>query len=324
MLTIHDFANATYKPASPGASELPAGTTWIDANSPTAEESAFLERALGVTPPSLEKMSEIETSSRLYRLRDAVCVTIPLPRHEPDGGVAAHPLALIVTKKALLTVRYEHLKPCEPDYLLATGIDLSPATPIGATIALLEGIVDHLADELELLTSNLDQCSRQVFAKSAKVGEMRSALLKRVIPEIGRLREFNSLLEETLLTLTRAAPFLESEWSATLPPELRGRLDRIGHDVQSLSSHESRLSDKLQFLLDASLGLIGVEQNDIFKVLTIASVIGIPPTFIASMYGMNFKNIPEYDWAWGYPYALTLMLLSALLPVLWFKYRKWW
>jgi magnesium transporter len=153
---------------------------------------------------------------------------------------------------------------------------------------------------------------------------MRGELLKGVIPDIGRLREYNSLVEETLLTLSRALPFLESELAARLTPETRARLERIDRDVQSLSSHEGRLSDKLQFLLDASLGLIGVEQNDIFKVLTIVSVIGIPPTLIASMYGMNFKNIPEYDWPWGYQYGLALIALSALLPLLWFKWRRWW
>ena len=105
---------------------------------------------------------------------------------------------------------------------------------------------------------------------------------------------------------------------------MHSRLDRIALDVQSLSSHENRLSDKLQFLLDASLGLIGVEQNDIFKVLTIVTVIGIPPTLIASMYGMNFKNIPEYDWAWGYQYGLFLIVTSALAPLVWFKWRRWW
>jgi magnesium transporter len=119
-------------------------------------------------------------------------------------------------------------------------------------------------------------------------------------------------------------PFLESEIGTQLTPEARARLVRIAADVQSLSSHENRLSDKIQFLLDASLGLINVEQNDIFKVLTIVSVIGIPPTLIASMYGMNFKTIPEYDWTYGYSYGLTLIFLSAALPLLWFKLRKWW
>ncbi len=325
MLTIHDFANATYQPWK-GATHLPEGATWIDAESPTPEEIEYLRRALGVSPPTLAQMSEIESSSRLYRKQDTVCVTLPLPHRDADGAVAAHPLALIVSPKALLTVRYETLKPCEPQYLAANGVERAPASPVGATIAMLEGIVDHLADELELLTARTDKCSRQIFAtpldRTAK--KMRSDLLKGIIPEIGRQREFNSLVEEALLTLARATPFLETELKSLLTPETRARLDRIGRDVQSLNSHEERLSDKLQFLLDASLGLIGIEQNDIFKVLTIVSVIGIPPTLIASMYGMNFKNIPEYDWAWGYQYGLTLIFVSAMVPLLWFKWRRWW
>jgi magnesium transporter len=325
VLTIYDFASATYQPW-PDVSEFPEGTTWIDAQSPTPEESALLKRALGVEPPTLAKMSEIETSSRLYRMRDAVCVTLPLPGPERDGIVVAYPLALIVTAKALLTVRYQDLKPREPLHPNALGIDRSPSDAIGATVAFLEGVVDHLADELELLTARQDELSRQVFMDpfaTASKG-LRGAPLKRLIPDIGRLREVNSLVEETLLTLSRAIPFLGAELGPRLTPETRARFKRIARDVQSLDSHEGRLSDKLQFLLDASLGLVAVEQNDIFKLLTIVSVIGIPPTLIASMYGMNFKNIPEYEWSWGYPYVLTLIGLSALLPLIWFKWRKWW
>jgi magnesium transporter len=323
LLTIHDFANATYEPW-PGSADIPEHATWIDAQSPTPEEIAFLERSLGVKPPSRDRMSEIESTSRLYRLKDAVCVTLPLPRREPDGTVAAHPLALIVTPKALLTVSYERLKPCEPQHLEALGVDRSHPSAVGATIALLEGIVDHLADELEFLTARLDERSHQIFTKRARGAPARGDMLKTLIPEIGHLREFSSLIEETLLTLSRAVPFLQSELVARLTPETKARLDRIDRDAQSLTAHEGRMSDKLQFLLDASLGLIGIEQNDIFKVLTIVSVAGIPPTFFASMYGMNFKNIPEYDWSFGYPYALILMAVSAIIPLIWFKWRRWW
>ena len=325
MLTIHDFANATYEPWK-GDANLPEGATWIDANSPTGDESAYLERAIGVTPPTLEQMSEIETSSRLYRLRDAVCVTIPLPHREADGAFAAHPLALMISPKTMLTVRYENLKPCEPEYMHSVGVERSPGTPVGAAIAVLEAIVDHLADELELLMAWLDQCSRQVFddRKTKSPGTPRGNLLKGIIPEIGRQRRHSSLIEEALLTLSRATPFLEGELKALVTPDIKTRLERLGRDVASLSAHEDRLAEKMQFLLDASLGLIGVEQNDIFKVLTIVSVIGIPPTLIASMYGMNFKNIPEYDWTYGYAYGLTLIIGSALIPLIWFKVKRWW
>ena len=325
MLTIHDFANATFEPW-PGSAHLPEAATWIDADSPTSEESAFLERTLGVKPPSLEKMSEIEHSSRFYKFGDTICVTIPLPKRDGAAEAVQHPLALFLTDKALLTVRYEHLRPCEPGYLQEVGVDRSTPSPQSALFGLLDAIVDHLADELEGLTSRLDTHSRAIFfapTKGPRAG-LRSATLRAVLSDLGRQRQFHSLVEETLLTLSRVAPFLSAQLGDRLKPENKIRLDRISKDVDSLSAHETRLSDKIQFLLDASLGLINVEQNDIFKVLTIVSVIGIPPTLIASMYGMNFKNIPEYDWAWGYQYGLTLIVVSALLPLLWFRWRKWW
>ncbi len=325
MLTIHDFANATFEPW-PGEAQLPEGATWIDANSPTPEESAFLMRALGVEPPTLAKMSEIETSSRFYRLRDAVCVTVPLPKRDAAGVGTHHPLALILTPKALLTVRYEDLRPCQPEYLDAIGVDRGLADPVGAMIAVLEAIVDHLADELELATARLDEYSHKIFAEAGvkrrlgiaqddvAVAHRRDRAQARVHVADGGDRP-DAVAHDAVRRGGDRRP---------LPPEARKRLDRIASDVASLASHESRLSDKIQFLLDASLGLINVEQNDIFKVLTIVSVIGIPPTLIASMYGMNFKTIPEYDWAYGYPYGLTLIFLSAALPLLWFKFRRWW
>jgi len=324
MLTIHDFANATFEPW-PGSTHLPEAATWIDADSPTAEESEFLERTLGVKTPSLEKMSEIEHSSRFYRFGNTLCVTIPLPKREGAGAAVQHPLALFLTEKALLTVRYEHLKPCEPGYLTEIGVDRSAPSPQSAMFGVLEGIVDHLADELEGLTSRLDGHSRTIFFtpdKGRRSG-LKSAALRAVLSDLGRQRQFHSLVEETLLTLSRAVPFLNAQLGDRLKPENKARLDRIAKDVDSLSAHETRLSDKIQFLLDASLGLISVEQNDIFKVLTIVSVIGIPPTLIASMYGMNFKNMPELEWQYGYPYGLTLIVVSALLPVFWFWWKKW-
>ena len=143
------------------------------------------------------------------------------------------------------------------------------------------------------------------------------------VAEIGRQRLFHSLMEEALLSLSRGLGYIESQLGAKLEAPVRAQLDRIKRDIESLSAHETRLSDKIQFLLDASLGLIAIEQNDIFKVLTVVSVIGIPPTLIASMYGMNFKTIPEYDWPYGYAYGLCLIVLTGLTPYLWFRWKRW-
>jgi magnesium transporter len=323
MLTFHDIAKQTSAPWA-GQSSLPDGVNWIDALSPTLEESAFLRDTLKFEPPSLERMSEIESSSRLYRSRDALVVTLPLPSH--GGALGNTPLALAVTPLALVTTRFEPLKVCEPQQVAAGGVDRALPGPYGALLAIVESIIDHLADQLEAVTAALVGFSHTVFDAKPKPGRqsLQTGLLKRTIQEIGRKRELTSQIEETLLALDRMIGFVEQEAASQLSPEARARLDRAARDVASLSSHENRLGDKIQFLLDASLGLIGVEQNDIFKVLTLVSVIGIPPTLIASMYGMNFKNIPEYDWPWGYQYGLTLIAVSILLPLLWFKWRKWW
>jgi magnesium transporter len=101
------------------------------------------------------------------------------------------------------------------------------------------------------------------------------------------------------------------------------RMKTLQQDVASLDDYKTHLSDKVQFLLDAMVGLIGIAQNDVFKVLTIVSIVGIPPTLIAGIYGMNFKGMPEYDWAWGYPYGLAVIALSAIIPLAWFKWRGW-
>jgi magnesium transporter len=104
---------------------------------------------------------------------------------------------------------------------------------------------------------------------------------------------------------------------------VRPHLETARQDIVSLNDYDTHLTNNVQLLLDATLGLINIEQNNIIKVLTIVSVVGVPPTLVASMYGMNFKTIPEYDWAWGYPYGLTVIALSAILPLLWFKLRGW-
>ena len=321
MLIFHDIVKQTSAPWA-GQKSLPEGVNWIDAASPTPDEAAFLREALKFEPPSLAHMSEIESSSRLYRSRDALVVTLPLPSPNPLGN---SPLALAVTPYALVTTRFEPMKVCDPQQVAVGGADRALPGPYGALLAVVESIIDHLADQLEAVTASLVGYSHTVFGDKAtpRRQSLQTGLLKRTIQEIGRERALTSQIEETLLAMDRTIGFIEQEAGSQLSPEASARLDRAARDVASLSSHENRLGDKIQFLLDASLGLIGVEQNDIFKVLTLVSVIGIPPTLIASMYGMNFKNIPEYDWAWGYQYGLALIAVSITLPLLWFKWRRW-
>jgi magnesium transporter len=142
--------------------------------------------------------------------------------------------------------------------------------------------------------------------------------------EIGDMGERMSHIRDTLLVLQRAIPFLGEHGDNMLEATLAARLKMAGSDVQSLNDYGVHLTDKLQFLLDAALGFINTEQNELFKVLTIASVAGIPPVLIAGIYGMNFHVMPELSWPHGYAYAWGLIILSTVLPVVWFKWRGWW
>jgi magnesium transporter len=140
---------------------------------------------------------------------------------------------------------------------------------------------------------------------------------------VGSTGDRLTLTRDALLGIGRIAPFVLSLRKSWIVPEFEARLDAMIKDVASLNDYEGHLSNKVQFLLDAILGLISIQQNDIFKVLTIASVVGIPPTLVAGIYGMNFKYMPELNWIAGYPFGLAMIVLSAIIPVLWFKWRGW-
>jgi magnesium transporter len=326
MLTFHDADKLKPVSVDLSVARLPDSVAWVDARSPTGDEQAFLRRVLGVEAPGLERMREIESSSRLYRGRDALFATITLTVRDSAGHAASAPFAFVVTPSALLTARYEELKFCAPDRVGAQMGDRTVGGPHGALITILESIVDHIADDLEETMAGLDRDSHAIFAAAPAKRKRRAAGggPRETLSHLGRAGDFTSRIGESLVSLGRMSNFIVAEAAHALPPDANARFERLDHDIASLRGHENRLSEKIQFLLDASVGLIGIEQNDIFKVLTIVSVIGIPPTLIASMYGMNFKNIPEYDWSWGYQYGLTLIFLSGLVPLLWFKWRRWW
>ena len=328
MLTFHSTRTGQAISAALEVQTLPAEIDWIDGLSPDPSEVGFLERTLGIEVPDLNKMSEIETSSRLYNVGDNLFLTVPIASLNDDGTSQSSPLAFVVTQNVLLTVRFGPIKLCDSRPSAVSGRDRLLAGGAGALIVLVEALVDNIADDLEIVTARLDQHSQAIFTEPVATPGWRkqgaNKNLRHVLVRIGQVRGLTSRISETLLVVTRMARYVAAEAGVRLGAEALGRLDRIAHDAASLSDHETRLSEKIQFLLDATLGLIGVDQNDIFKILTMVSVVGIPPTLIASMYGMNFKTIHEYDWAYGYQYGLFLIFLSAVIPLLWFKWRGWW
>jgi magnesium transporter len=200
------------------------------------------------------------------------------------------------------------------------------ASSVGVFTALLKAIVDRGADVLEHLGAELDRISRNVFQgdPTARTHAVRSTNEpRRTLSKVGAIGQRASQARDVLLGVGRSAPFANDIGQTWIGRDIQARLGAVSKDVTSLDDYEAHVSAKVQFLLDATLGYIRIQQNDILKVLTIASVAGVPPTLLAGVWGMNFKNMPELDWLWGYPLALLAIVLSGVLPLAWFKKRGW-
>ena len=183
--------------------------------------------------------------------------------------------------------------------------------------------LEHIAAELDSLSHRLvAQAGANARARKRRPAR-EDADLRVALRRVGRGGDFASKIRDSLLGIGRIVPYVATLAAAWLPAEIKPRLKTLRQDVASLSDYDAHLVENVQLLLDATLGLINVEQNDIIKVLTVVSVVGVPPTLVASMYGMNFRHMPELDWAWGYPYGLALIALSAIAPLAWFKWRGW-
>lgn len=329
MLSFHSTAGKPFIKVARDAAAIPAEVNWIDAFRPEPWEIAFLERTLGIAVPTLEKLSQIETSSRLYRDKDHLFLSCPAFYRIEGGLPHATPLGFVLSKDILLTVRFKRLKgfdQIEDEALLQRR--LAPDGP-GAFIALLHMIVDHVADELESVSGDLDHLSEEIFGMNRAVDQPLKPRedgrrLRAVLRKLGRIGNLTGKINDVLLGMARMVPYVTTNGTEFFSAEARASFKSLHRDIDSLNDYETRLTDKIQFILDATVGLTNVEQNNIFRVLTVVSVIGIPPTLVASMYGMNFKNMPELQWTYGYQYGLVLIALSALIPIVWFKWRGWW
>ncbi len=308
----------------PGAKT--ADAIWIDLFNPTDDEIKSVAQALDLDIPEREELEEIESSSRLQFDDDILQVSAPVSAHGDEE--LPTPVGFVLTQKTLITIRYTEMHAFE-----ATAHQCSKsAHPITTSsevfVSLVEGMVDYGADMLEQIGTHLNEMSREAFkrySRSPRHGvKRRTQQLRDALIDIGSTGDKISQIRESLLALQRIAPYAREKIENWMKPEIQARLKTVERDIRSLADFETHLSNKVQFLLDAILGFINTEQNDIFKVLTIVSVVGIPPTFIASMYGMNFKNMPEYNWHYGYEWGLFLIVLSTVLPIIWFKFRGWW
>jgi magnesium transporter len=320
MLTAYVLRHERLVPVATSG-DVTEDAAWIDLLRPTPEEEARVERLLGIGIPTQEEMAEIEVSSRLYRENDALFMTASLLVRSQGPLAETCPVTFILGRGRLVTVRY-----AEPGVLRtftqqAEKADLHLADAEGVFTALLEAVIDRTADILEKVALETDAVSRAVFQTDVDGATIRRDY-KDVLRQIGRSGDLNSKVRESLVSVGRLVNFLAAECEKS-HPALHERTATMRADIRSLTDHASYVSNTTVFLLDATVGLITIDQNNIIKIVSVVSVVIMPPTLIASIYGMNFRFMPELAWPFAYPLALGAMVGAAILPYWFFKRRGW-
>jgi magnesium transporter len=308
------------------AGPLPSAV-WLDLEHPAPEDYAFATRETGLSLPQPDDITEIESSSRLSAEGDVLTLTMPIVSRGEEG-LTASAAGYVLSPDRLVTIRLA------PSLVIANFVEqphaIGPCPPASLFVGLLETMVARQADALEQLRHELDKLSHEVFhtrfagvkADTAVRGRDTEAMLQRVLTTLGRDYDTITFLRDSQLGVGRICAYAGStaEW---LPAPVKARLASLERDITSLNEFATHLTDKVQFLLDTTLGLINIAQNSLIKLLTVVSIVGIPPTLIAGIYGMNFKDIPELSWTYGYGYAWALMIASSVLPLLYFRKKGW-
>jgi magnesium transporter len=326
MITLYDSA-VRPREVAPGTSALalPEGTLWVDLIDPSDEEDARVERATGLVLPRAQQLAEIETSSRLVVEGDVLLMSTPVLYRE-EGELHTIPVGFVLGHHLVVTVRAHALKSFT-DYVEGRRGAVALEGPVDVLLGLLDSIIARMADGMEAVGAELDCVSREIFGLSHAEDRHKPVRTERrlsnTLQTIGRGGDTTSHARDSLLGLNRLLTFLATKGGDRITPDHRERIEVLRQDVAALGDYETRLTDKVQFLLDSTLGFVNIEQNRTFKLLTIASVIGIPPTFVVGLYGMNFKNMPELDWHYGYQWGLSLTLISIVVPVVWLKVKGW-
>lgn len=298
---------------------------WIDLDSPTEAEEDAVEAALGIDIPTREDMQEIEVSSRIYRERGALFLTAQVLASHDQRDTEIGPVTFVVLPKRLVTVHYHH--PGSMRYFgdWASRHDTMLASGLAVLLELLEAVVDRLADILEGEARKHDALSKAIFAAHRPSGKAET--LPVVLQRIGRAEDLNAKVRESLGTLVRMVGYLVASPGTAEGPCVtaleRTAANVLLEDIRSLREVAGVQSEKVRFLLDATLGVINIRQSDVIKIFSVVAFVFLPPTLIASIYGMNFKYMPELEWPWGYPMAVGMMVVSALVPYLLFRWKKW-
>lgn len=315
MLNLLRRAAPAFESLSPAAGwRVPDDALWLDLVNPTREEELAVEAALGLELPTREEMAQIEPSSRLYQESGATFMTATLLSRS-DEGPRAVPVTFILAKGLLIDIRYDQLR------AFSIFAERAPATAFGSgtslVLGLLDAVIERLAEILEQTGSGVEAASVAIFRKGA------DKRYDDLLADLARAQSVTSMTRTSLVSLARLLSFAALAPEISADPECAAHLKSLQSDAQSLTEHAGFQSSHIAFLLDAALGLINIEQNAIIKFFSVVAVVFMPPTLVASIYGMNFHHMPELDWRLGYPMALSIMAGSIIAPLLWFRRRGW-
>ncbi|MCL6706103.1 magnesium transporter CorA family protein [Pseudomonas sp. R2.Fl] len=309
-------------PSEPPA-EMAPDVVWLDLVRPDRAEEMLAERLLGIQLPTREDLKDIEPSSRLYVEESAVYMTASLTWKVETEFPELTDVAFILAGNRLVTIRYAEPRAFE---LFSNSLLRQPGrckTGPEMVSRLLETIVDRTAEILEIAVARVDALSGAVFVGRKEAKRRPPRFLEDKLLDIAGHHRLVSKARDSLVSLSRLVTFLRALPMVHRDQEADALCRTVARDIQSLSEHAGFIANNITFMLDAALGLINVEQNAIIKIFSIASVVFLPPTLVASVYGMNFHFMPELDWGIGYPFALFLMLMSAVIPFLLFRWKGW-
>lgn len=296
---------------------LPSDALWIDLIEPTHDEERAIETALGLSIPTRDEMAELEASSRLYRENGATYVTSDIIHNGDAETPTVDPVTFVLTPGPLVTVRYFEPKPF---VMLMEKLDREPSLcSSGADLflQLMEAIIDRASDILSVNAAHVDGVANHVFAEGKTVG------FEKLITKLGRAHIVNARIEQSLAGLARIFAYVAVDERIEQVPDAREHLKSLSGDAASLISHNQAVAAGINFQLSAALGLINIDQSSIVKVFSLVTVCLMPPTLIGAIYGMNFEHMPELRWIDGYPMAIGAMIISALLPLIWFRRKGW-
>ena len=292
---------------------------WIDLFNPTKDEERLVEIQLDLELPTRADMQEIEDSSRFYVDGSALVMTLPILVRSHTTAHETDSVTFILSSGRLITMRYADPTPFS--YFI-TRLKREPSLSASGEfilLGLLDQISSRLADILEAGTADLEKVSHSIFDSNSDSSDKVD--FNQALKSIGSVGDLSSKAKDSLLSFMRLLTFLSVNLKGK--KAIESRITTLNNDALSIDQHAKFLSGKAQFLLDATLGLINIEQNYVIKIFSVVAAVFLPPTLISSIYGMNFKNMPELEWEAGYPIALGLILVAAILPLWYFKKKKW-